>query len=442
MLTHIIRLAVAMTIIHGGNTVIASGSGTGAHRQMPPRLIVPIKDVNRNRPPAPVIDATPPNPQVHKTLLYNWVPETIPQESLDAIGAKWYVKIHANVLPDDGAAGVVDPDDILAVLDRKINSDFDGYGMFSFEAGFWKNLHKGPGHPDYDRTVESMINLIRVVKNRYPRAKWSYWGLPHVPYWVPKDGGGSTNWNSVGESKRKQVMHEAVAIYQPIANEVDWLSPWSYDENEHALAAGKSWEQSQSEAQQNWMKAKVEVARKVLENRPAGDIPIIPSVSTNFAAGGNATTPGWIPIEELQSETIDALIESDVDGIAFWTPNGGRIQQAFRTPANDHQAGIRDKQQRYFDELFFSGQETDWDDPSMRSRIMEILHERILVNLKAMRKSLKSLALKSEAVVISQRNRKQSEPALMERSPGVRPKHSFKRRGIRVYSVRNRIRER
>ena len=442
MLNHIIRMAAAMIIIHGGNTAIASGSGAGRNQQMPPRLIVPLKDVNQGDGLDSISDARPSDQRVRKTLLYNWVPETISEDTLKSIGAKWYVKIHANVLPDNGAAGVVDPDDILSVLSKKIDPDFDGYGMFSFEAGFWKNLHKGPGHPDYDRTVESMINLIRVVKRTYPNAKWSYWGLPHVPYWVPKDGGGSTNWNSISESKRKQVMHEAVAIYQPIANEVDWLSPWSYDENEHALAVGKSWEESQSQAQKNWMNAKVEVARKVLENRPDGNIPIIPSVSTNYAAGGNATTPGWIPIEELQSETINALIESEVDGIAFWTPNGGRFHQAFRTPANDHQMGIRDNQREYFDKLFFPGQETDWDDPNMRSRIMEILHDRILVNLKAMRKSLKSLALKPEPVVLNTKGRKQSESALSQRTSRVRPKRLSDRRGIRVYSVRNRIRGR
>ena len=59
-----------------------------------------------------------------------------------------------------------------------------------------------------------------------------------------------------------------------------------------------------------------------------------------------------------------------------------------------------------------------------------------------MRKSLKSLARKPETVAVIKGDSTPTEPALTERPLKIRPERAFKRRGIRVYSVRNRIRER
>ena len=206
-------------------------------------------------------DAKPQKPEKQqKILLYNWVPDGTPMSRLRQIDAQSHIKLFGNVLPDKGESGEVDPEDILRVLDNKdVPPAYSGYIMFSFEGGFWENLHKGPGHPDYDRTVASMINLIRVAKTHYPNAKFAYWGFPHVPYWLPNEGEGSSNWTQATEQQKNDAMDRAVAIYQPIANEVDWLAPWGYDENEAALAVGKSWEEASKEAQRNWMRAKVAV---------------------------------------------------------------------------------------------------------------------------------------------------------------------------------------
>ncbi|MCH2161540.1 MAG: hypothetical protein MK085_06660 [Phycisphaerales bacterium] len=324
-----------------------------------------------------------------KILLYNWVPGAVTSSELKNIDAEWYVKVHGNVLPqEDQDNGVVNPDDILRVMATRIDSGFSGYGMLSFEGGFWRNLKKGPGDPDYERTVDSMINLIRVLKKHYPETKWSYWGLPDLLYWVPNGVGGSKNWNNVNEEERGQFYAAAAAIYQPIANEVDWLSPWVYDTNEHALAEGRSWVYSQPKAQRNWCRAKIDVCNIVNAARPGGRVPVIPTYSTNFAPGGNASIPAWVPNEELQSETVEACVDAGADGMAMWTSLGYRLNSACRYTENDHQADITAHARKWLNKLLFGGLELNWDSARSRALVENIMADRIMEQLEGCRDSM------------------------------------------------------
>ena len=197
------------------------------------------------------------------------------------------------------------------------------WGMLDFEHPYNEVLLAGPSDPLYANAVASKVALIKAVKEEFPNIKWTYYGVPRLPYWV--DG---QTWSTMSETKRRELFDHAQDSYGPIMSELDWVQPTVYDKYERNMGFPLSNLVARDAAERAYRVALVEVTRDWYTRSELQAKPILPAVSPWFLDASKATMFRAIPSEEMESDQLRAVIEAGAQGVSVWSGMRHKIMLA------------------------------------------------------------------------------------------------------------------
>ena len=321
-------------------------------------------------------------------ILYNWIPDGTPMADIRGMNAQSYVIVYSDIFPDRGESGVLNTQTVIRALEKQISNTYSGWGVLDFEGEIFDRLFHEPINDKFEITTESLINTIRAVKKRWPKAKWTYWGMPDLKFWIHIAGEKPTTWATANETQKTRALNRAQKGFMAIAEEVDWISPWIYDLYLNEQFSSANEKQSMINAQREWALAKCKLCRTISNSRSGGPIPVIPMFCPMFAPGGNIATKTFVSEEEFRTDILEPVVKSGVDGLSTWNELGFRVSNAFRSAINQHQVGIRNNSRKVLSEILFEDDSFNWNSENAKRLVNDAIRPILMTQLRMMRSEL------------------------------------------------------
>jgi hypothetical protein len=269
-------------------------------------------------------------------LLYDEVGSTGDLESLGTIGAQKYLIIYQDDCdPEAKTNGTVDVSKVL----RRIAAVTEGrnyeWGVLDFETPFDDWLAEGPESDHGKRATKTMVDLIARVRQLFPSVKWTYYGVPRVPFYI--DG---KVWSSAPEEIRRSARAQCLARTRAVAEACDWLAPSVYFVVGNRANGGRP-DADHLISTAAWTEATVSIAVELSGSRSA-PCPVIPFASPIYQPGGGARAGSTISMQDLRRCTIDPAIRAGASGITCWTAMSYVVKKLTETDVK--QLGPEDRQ--------------------------------------------------------------------------------------------------
>ncbi len=312
--------------------------------------------------PAPIEQRLP------TLLLIDSLPDPSQSECLERDRVGPWVCIGQD--PSSYQTGVIDLDDVLNRIQYRTRGNLPKWMMLDFEDPFFKNLAAPRDSPEYKRTVYSMVTAIRAMKQRWPESKWTYYGLPNLPYWL--DG---KTWGNASREAMKTALDEAAAAAAPIIAECDWVSVSIYSPYDPAMVIpGDSHslegtpESVRADGRQ-WRKARVGLAKLLANGKP-----VIPNVCPYWTPGGIAPTAREIPARQFIEDQVAPALAEGANGLAVWTGIGYQIQMVTAVAEKQESVGeqgfgVTEWRKALASDYLGGATNIDWADPAIRARL-------------------------------------------------------------------------
>ena len=274
--------------------------------------------------------------------------------------------------------GIIDPAKAIAQVERLIQ-DGQGseWGVLDFEEPFDAIWNTGPSDPRYQPALDSMVATIRALKARYPNIRWTYYGIPRIPYWFP-DG----IWNQFTPEQRVAKYVQLTGVVEPLMTEMDFFMPGVYDVYERAQGMPSTTDTDATEAW--WRRANVEAISHWFQSRNREVPAIIPLVSPWFQGGGFATELMPIPPLEFLEDQVRPLVIAGASGIAVWGAMKYYLYVA-QWPGDHPSAAfleLRNTIQQVFCRDYLNGADPasiDWTSPSVGQQLGDAMNA-VMVN--------------------------------------------------------------
>jgi hypothetical protein len=254
-------------------------------------------------------------------LLYNETPSDHFEDP--KVGAVRYLGVYQATDPN-AVSGTIDVPRVVGEVRRIVAENPDArWGMLDFEHPYNEILLAGPSDPRHAAAVRSMVELVRAVRREHPEIRWTYYGMPRLPYWTSGQA-----WSRIDSSTRRRLFDEAQASYGAILRELDWIQPSVYDKYERALGFPLNDRISGDAAERAFRTAHVEVIQDWFARTGTPPVPVIPVVTPWFLGKGKSTMYRAIPEGEFLADQIHPLLEAGADGISIWSSMRHKINIA------------------------------------------------------------------------------------------------------------------
>jgi hypothetical protein len=267
----------------------------------------------------PVAPATP-SASPESVLLYDTLVDVSVVADAAATGARPLLLVYQYTSPDSAKTGDIDVLKVLDAIDHMTGGEPPAWGMLDFEYAFTDRLQKGPEDPGAVHATAEMLKLLRAVKSTYPRTKWTFYGVPFVPYWLQNE-----SWDDADDNVKRVTLTNASRTYGPIIDQCDWVSPSVYPVYDPA-AYPESRQGSVRRAGIAWRRAQVGLARLLAKGKP-----VIPMVSPVWQPNGNAPAGMPVPSEQFVQDQVAPVMRGGAAGVAIWTSYDRIIKAACAT---------------------------------------------------------------------------------------------------------------
>jgi hypothetical protein len=296
------------------------------------------------------------------TILFDDLPDPASLDEAKALGASAYIVIYQASDPNAIKTGEIDVPRVLEYI-RGLASKapLPAWGMLDFEDPFHEHVQKPGASEEHRRAVNSMIHLVQSVRRDFPGTKWTYYGVPFLPYW-PK----SESWVTANATVKRDAINAAIASYSELVSELDWISPTIYAKYDPREFPGQPPEQVRA-AGRAWRAAEVGLAKLMANGKP-----VIPTVCPWWSIGGKAPVNRFIDRRQVLVDQVIPAIEMGADGVAFWNALGYVV---------DMTTASQDRENRYPKselvswraaiqaDYFVDNPVSDWSAPGVRSAV-------------------------------------------------------------------------
>jgi len=331
------------------------------------------------RPQDPAQSASPATPQdgtarsKPPVLLYDTLVD--PSVLLEARRAEALplLLIYQYCSPDSKTSGEIDVGAVLRCIDRLTQGDPPAWGMLDFEYGFTDRMQKGVDGPGALRARDEMIRLIKAVRAAYPRTRWTYYGVPFLPYWLEH-----RSWLDASNEMKRLEMTRCAQMYGPLVAECDWVSPSIYPVYDPAMFSPPE-RADVRRAGIAWRIAQVGFARLLAQGKP-----VIPMISPVWQPGGRTPSGGVVPSDQFVEDQVRPALRAGASGLAIWTAYTQMIDSATRTTEDRTATGEfpRDNLAR---SLLDGALPQDWTAPDLPPRLRKRAADVVLRALRDVR---------------------------------------------------------
>jgi len=321
-------------------------------------------------PPAENTTKQPAKPSV--TLLYDTLVDPSVVTAARATQAQPLMIAYQYCSPDSQKTGRIDVGAVLMCIDQMTSGDPPEWGMLDFEYNFTDRMQKGLT-PEAMTARDEMVKLIRAVRAAYPKTKWTYYGVPFLPYWM--DG---KSWTDASEEQKRVTMEACAKMYAPLVAECDWVSPSIYPVYDPSMF--KPYEQAGvREAGIAWRMAQVGFAKLLGRGKP-----VIPTISPVWQPGGLAASGTVVPPRQFVQDQVQPAIRAGAAGVAIWTSFGKLIDQKANESTQVADAG--EFPRRNLVKALLDGHEpSNWKDPAVAEAMRQAAARVVLRSLRDVR---------------------------------------------------------
>ncbi len=302
-------------------------------------------------------------------LLYDVLPDTASNIQLHSIKVEPWVQINQDA--PSYKTGVIDIYAIAKEVITRTNGNPSTWMMLDFEEPFFANLDKDPNSPERQATIQTMVAAIRAMKARWPESKWTFYGIPNLPYWIQGKG-----WASVTREQKREMLQKVADAAAPLVAESDWVSVSIYDYYDTRMLVSGSPDSIRGTPEsvcadgRAWRMAQVELAKLL-----AKDKPVIPNVCPFWVPGGVAPYCRLIQPRTFIENQIAPAIEAGATGFALWTGMNYRVQitthvddQGSET-TSEKNFGVKEWRKAFTQDYFGGREPTNWNDPQVRQKL-------------------------------------------------------------------------
>jgi len=243
------------------------------------------------------------------TILYDDIPDPNAIVRARASNANPYLIIYQAADPTAIKTGLIDINILLSYIRTQAKAGLPNWCMLDFEDPFHEAMQEGIDSQKCKITILNMINAIRAVKLEFPNSKWTYYGMPSLPYWL--DGG--LSWDKAPEDLKRKTLEKAVAIYNSLFQEMDWVSPSLYAKYDPKFFPSQPPDNIR-EGGRSWRTAQVGLAKLLSNGKP-----IIPNISPWWvSATGKCDLYTVINAKEFIEDQVIPAIKMGATGFALW----------------------------------------------------------------------------------------------------------------------------
>lgn len=300
-------------------------------------------------------------------LLYDEMPDTTQLERVLALRAFPYRIVYQSADPDAGKTGRINIVALLNAIRKDAEQGLPDWGMLDFEDPFHKQLQEGADSDACRRTVRNMVEAIQAVRATFPGTKWTYYGMPWLPYWLDK----GEDWAAGSAESKRKSLEAATRIYQPIIEAMDWVSPTIYPKYEPSSMPGML-PQVVREQGRAWRAAQVGLARLLGKERP-----VIPNVCPWWTPGGKARFCTVVAPNEFIEDQVEPAVRMGASGVALWGSLGytiRRITDADQSKySKEKDFGTSEWRAAVTSDYFAGVTPTDWSASDVRARVTSAL---------------------------------------------------------------------
>ena len=124
--------------------------------------------------------------------------------------------------------GRIDENKLRRAVADRIPEGWNGFACLDIENEWFKNLARDPQSAEFRSGVDHLLRALRIARAVRPESKWSFYGIPNLPFFVKDAENRTVGWDKVSPESKAQFI--AVARQsQPIVDACDWVAPTVYD---------------------------------------------------------------------------------------------------------------------------------------------------------------------------------------------------------------------
>jgi hypothetical protein len=322
-------------------------------------------------------------------VLFDGLPSATVSATAVEDGHAEYIIVYQGVDPNATATGLINAQLVIESIRKGHGDNPSGYGVLDFESPFIERLEAGPGHPDWQMTVDTVVGALQAVKAEFPNVRWTMYSMPIIRYWLPP----YYSWADAPAAVKEEAFTAALVGFDPVLRECDWLNPSTYDRYE--LATYSAGQHASKTAQETaHRRANVEVCNRFNASSGLPRKPIIPMVSPMFWKVGQISyNMKQIPLEEILRDSVRPLIDEGADSVGVWTG----FSYWVRAATSEQDLGLGQLESRHaITQDFLEGvAPADWTAPGLRESLSEIISEHIRTRLNEIRSEIYDLLVGS-----------------------------------------------
>jgi len=314
-------------------------------------------------------EKTPEKPPL--ILLYDSLPDPDATVRVQSMNAEPWMNVTQD--PESFKTGLVDIDAAIRQVQNKSGGQPPKWMMLDLEDPFMANLRKAPDSPERQKSLASMISAIRAMKMQYPNCKWTFYGIPSISYWVNDRG-----WATASVEEKKLALERAVATFQSLVAEVDWVSVSIYDVYDPKMVVPGSPKsvrgtpESVREDGRAWRMASTGLAKLMANGKP-----VIPTICPTWAPTGIAPYCRLIPLKDFVLDQVAPAVKAGANGFAIWTSMDYRIEQVTQAEVNpaykstEQNFGVSEWRSALTADYFNGVAPQNWSDPFIRQQLIK-----------------------------------------------------------------------
>ena len=270
------------------------------------------------------------------------------------------------------AQGLASAEHIAAWVESEWGSNPSGWFILDYEVPHFSNLSKGlqnPQDPSFIQTRDSLISALRELKQRFPDARWSIYGMPSMPSWFAVNGSNHTHV-SIPVDLLSPILEQRRNVYQSIIDECDFLCPTIYDRHDERnsptpAAAAQSLQNTRLRNERV-----VALSKQMVANSQRPDRPVLPFVNLWYAPGGIGEDFHLIPRDQVRAKQIEPAIAAGADSIVVWTAAGyyARLATIGDQPSNQEQQQVR---AAFASDILSGNAPASWQSLQVRQQIVD-----------------------------------------------------------------------
>jgi len=316
-------------------------------------------------------------------LLHDELPAITASSAIRDLGGMLWMQINQDA--QSYKSGVIDVRAVMQDVDAQCAGRIPPWGVLDFEEPFFKLLEMSPDAPERQRALQSMLSALRVAKQRYPGVRWSFYGLPNLPFWV--DGKG---WADLSPTQQADAIRKGEVACRDLVAEADWITVSVYDYYDPQMVipgSPTSLRQTPDEVVRNgsvWRMAQVGLAKQLAAGKPT-----IAMVCPFWAPGGIAPTCELIPIHDFVERQIRPCLRAGASGFALFAGYPYRIVLVSTInqldPTKERGFGREDWRRAFVRDVFDGNAPQDWADPAVKSALQRSCSRWIIERLQAIR---------------------------------------------------------